>query len=141
GPTIVRNPQIEKPRTLLLNMLRINGSIPEFARAVPPAATEAVEQWKQNLSTRSEGGFRDPGDMFSAMEMAPYEALRLALAPMSVPNRRNSPSGKFETAVRGSGMGRVNPPSVFFDTLFALAVVADLSGQSEAQDEVLAAEL
>jgi hypothetical protein len=123
----------DTPRKLLLNIVRITGAIPELARSAPPVAEERLQFWKDLLSPE-----RRPVD-FSTQdrrldylaELAPYEALRLAISS----GVRSLP---FLSSVLNYGDDTNSGTRSTIDPLLVLCVLADLSAGLEPDGEAVA---
>lgn len=122
------------PEMLLRNIVRIRGAVPDFARSAPPWAEESLKAWEQLLSS---GG--DPAQLARETKLsprlvyvAPYQAVELAAG------QPKAPEALFLLA-SGRPWSETGAHTVLPDPLLLLAILADLSGQSTAQDQQMAA--
>jgi hypothetical protein len=127
------------PAMILTNIVRITGAIPDFARNGPPAAAEGLRLWKQLQSSDDFNGVqkmeRHKTALASLLEVVPYESLAIVLAPeiptLYLGQRLHyvvMPATSMLQQQRGA-------PTPVVDPLLLLAVLTDLCGQTEGQDE------
>ncbi|HEY3969176.1 MAG TPA: protein kinase [Planctomycetaceae bacterium] len=125
------------PAMIITNIVRITGAIPDFAHAGPPAVAERLRLWKQlqasidlNDGKKME---RHRAALASLLEIAPYESLEVVLAPnvpsLYVMHRMYYIVNPNTRAAQQNG----NAPLV--DPLLLLAILADLCGHNDIQDE------
>jgi serine/threonine protein kinase len=125
------------PAMILTNIVRITGTIPDFAHAGPPAVAERLRLWKQLQSSPdiNDGNKmeRHRAALASLLEIAPYESLEVVLAPevssLDVTHRIYSIMNPNPRAMRQ------NPSARPVDPLLLLAILADLCGHNDSQDE------
>ena len=125
------------PEILLTNIVRITGTVPEFARSGPPVAAERLRLWKQlQSSTDMEDGNkmqRHVAALASLLEISPYESLAIALAPRVPSLYMQDRIYYIENPVTRIMRHQDGGPPV--DPLLLLAVLADLCGKDDSQDE------
>jgi hypothetical protein len=131
------------PAMLLTQIARINGKIPDFVRERRPRAEEATDKLAAFERMLSEGVsrqqfYRDIEKIESLIEVAPYHAIKLAVGENNLKEGIDvlelldaiaSPK------VRRSTGHESLPPT---DPMLLLAVLADLVGQGESQDDRIA---
>jgi len=132
------------PAMLLTQIARINGKIPEFVREGRPRARKAAEKLAAFERMLAEGATyqqlnREIDKTDSLIELAPYHAIKLAVGGNKLD--RNINVEELLYAFSGSKIfpasyGREGGPPA--DPMLMLVVLADLAGQSEAQDARIA---
>ena len=140
------------PAALLTQIVRVTGQIPDFVRKGHPRSTAVVKKWKELArGLNNEGDLpRFEGNRFTPqfLDEAPYEAVRLCVGENQLlPDKRQivvhglpclpTPT-ELLYAVSGVRDDRNNRRELPTDPLLVLAILADLTGESQAQDDRIA---